>query len=173
MIKPIMNKKPMTSELRDVLSPYMKDDSMMVDNLSQNGHIKMYVTATFDTTNNRTSENISDFHIRANYQSKNFVHCPERDLFEIIASGSVINTGIMRPNWEKLYKEEMQPEYISLNFERTQLWRYLLLLTNPELKTMFSWCLIRHGFDKIVTRTKSGQEALLKITDPGLQIILK
>lgn len=172
MIKTTITKKPMTSTLKEVLTPYMSDDSTMVHNLQQDGHVRMYVTATFDTTSNRTSEKIADFHIRANYHSKNFVNCYERDLFEIVAPGSA-NTVVKRPNWEKLYKEEMQPEYISLNFERTQLWRHLLLLTDPELKTMFSWCLIRHGFDKIVTPTKSGQKALLKIADPGLQIILK
>lgn len=169
-MKYALSTKPMTSELKNVLSPFLEDNNVRFENMYNGRSIRLFVTATFDTTDNRTSEKISEFHIRANFQPKNFMHCPERDLFEIVAPEE-LNSRIVFPNWENLYDRQKQPEYISLDFARTGLWRFLLQLTNPDLKTKLSWCLIKHGFDKIAAATDSGQEALLKITEPGIQVV--
>lgn len=160
-------KKPLTSELKNVLTPFVGDDVTR----SIFNTLKVYVTATFDSDKYYNSEKISKFDIKANYQAKNFVHSNERDLFLISSGARTQNVDWLHPDWEKLYERGLQPEYICLNFERTALWRFLLMLTDPELKTMFSYCLIRHGFDKIIARSESERNALLKIVDPDIQII--
>ena len=133
-------------------------------------HLRMFITATFDTNSNTSSEKITGFHVAARYAPKDFVNTKERDIFEIVHRCYSANN-ISSFNWEEQYRLRIQPDDVTLYFERHQLWRFIVLIAaDPSLKQKFTKTLLDAEITTIFAKTSSERDALMAIVEPSIHI---